>query len=419
MIRTWLIFWHEYKGHLRRRSYLLFTFGFPIFMLFAPLIGGLILALAIQTATPEPDRRPVGLVDQAGILSPEVEPPEGPVEVIRFATAEMAAAALKAGHIQAYYDIQPHYWDSGEIVLTSEVAPAGEVEAMITGWVRQRVRAKAPPDILTRIDRGASIIHQDLGGTRAFSFENIIELALIFLPIYFVRLGSSFVAEYMFGSIASEAYDRTLEILITSVTPLQLIIGKVLGLLAVGLTQLGTWAAFALVLSVGISSFFGFDLLGALFGWPHMALLLSVLLAAYVMDQILAATLALFRVSGGAGSHLFNTINWVVGLGLLYAIYFVPRNPHSLVAVVASIFPLTASIVLLVRVVVSDVPLWQIILAQLSLWGTIFASLFWLRWLLQANLVANAAPVGLRDWLKRRYENLKLRRTGLTMTQHQ
>ena len=400
MIRIWRIFWHEYRGHLTRKSYLIFTFGFPFFMLIAPVVGGIILALAIQSALPAPDPRPIGLVDQAALFAEETTFPQEPVEIITFSDAAAAQVALDGGQIQAFYDVQPDYWETGDIKLTYETAPASEIEALFTGLVNQKVRGRVPGDILSRLDRGTTITHQDLSGTQTYSIENVIELALVFLPIYFVRLGSSFMAEYMFGSIASESHDRTMEILITSVSPLQLVVGKLVGILAVGLTQLGTWIGLALALAVGGGAFFGMDLLSIILGWEHLGLMFSVLLAAYVMDQVLAATLALFRVSGGAGSMMFNMINWLVGLGLIYAIYFVPRNPHAPLAVAGSIFPITASIVLLIRAVVTEVPWWQIVVAQISLWGTIFASVFWLRWLLKANLVSYAPTFSLRDWLR-------------------
>ncbi|MCB0155549.1 MAG: ABC transporter permease [Anaerolineae bacterium] len=412
MIRTWRIFWHEYSGHLTRRSYLIFTFGFPLFMTLMPLLGGLLLAAAIQSAMPELDRRPIGVVDQVALFADASGLPSEPVEIMRYTDPTQAQAAFDRGEIQAIYDLGPDYWETGQIHLTYDDPPTTEIDAMVEGWVRLKVRAHAPGELLARLDQGASITHQDLSGSRTFSGENFIELALIFLPLYFVRLGSSFMAEYMFGSIASEANDRTMEILITSVSPLQLVVGKLLGLLAVGLTQLGTWAGAGLLLLAGVDLFFDLGLLTGLLGWEHLGLMLSVTLAAYIMDQVLAATLALFRVSGGAGSMLFNTVNWVVGLGLLYAIYFVPRNPDAPLAVIGSLVPVTASIILLIRVVVSEVPLWQIIAAQISLWGTIALSIFWLRWLLKANLVANATPFNLREWLRNRSTRLKKWKAG-------
>lgn len=402
MIRIWHIGWHEYRRHLTRRSYLLFTFGFPLFMLGAPVVGFLMLVLVMRSALPPTDPRPIGLVDQAGLLAGSETLPGNPVAVKRFASPEAAAAALAAGQIQAYYDIQPDYWHSGEIILTHETAPSEAVRSMFSQWVQQRVRAEVPPEILARLDGGAHITHQDLAGRQTYALARAAETVLVYLLIYFVRLAASFTAEYMFGSMASEAYDRTLEILITSVSPLEFVTGKLLGLLAVGFTQLGMWAGVLIGLSLAAGSVLGFDPAGFLLRWEHLGLLISVLLGAYLLDQILAAALGLLKVSGGAGTLLFSSLNSIIAIALLYAAYFVPRNPHTPLAVVASLFPITAPLVLLIRVVVSEVPAWQIILSQILLWGSCLASIFWLRRLLQANLVRSGAGFSLRRWVGQR-----------------
>lgn len=401
-MRLFLIFWREYRTNITRRSYLIFTFGFPIFMVAAPVIGGLVLALVILSIMPPTDLRPIGVVDQAQLFAEAEARPNEPVEIIFFADDQAAAKALRGGEIQAYYDISPDYWKTGEIVATYEVAPTGEVERMFTGWVRSRVWTRVPPEILTRFDRGPNIVHQGVVSESSYAQTDVIKPVIVYLVIYFVRLAGSFTASYMFDSIASEAHDRTLEILITTVSPLQFVTGKLLGLLAVGLTQIGMWLGAILFFVLGSSLLLNVDLTGLLLAWEHLGLVVSVLLATYLLDQILAAAMGLLRVSGGAGNLLFNTINSVVGISLIYAAYFVPRNPHTPLAVAASLFPLTAPLVLLIRVVVSEVPIWQIILSQALLWGSNLVGILWLRRLLKANLVANTTPFSLRRWVKER-----------------
>jgi ABC-2 type transport system permease protein len=403
MIRTWHIFWREYWGNITRRSYLLFTFGFPIFMVVAPVIGGLALGLAIRMATPPTDSRPIGLIDQVGLLTETEALARGPVEVIFFEQPPEAAVALEQGQIQAYYDIQPDYWDSGRVVLTYQTAPTQEIDQMVSEWIEAQVEAKLPRDILTRLRHGPTISHHGVAAaSSSYSQADYIEPIIVYLVIYFVRLAGSFTASYMFDSIASEAEDRTLEILVTTVSPFQFITGKLFGLLAVGLTQIGMWLGAILIGAVGVGYLVGVDPLSFLWGWKHLGLVVSVLLATYLLDQLLAAGMGLLRVSGGAGNLLFNTINSVVGISLIYAAYFVPRNPQTPVAVMASLFPLTAPLVLLIRVVVSQVPSWQVVVSQLLLWASCVGGLFWLHYLLKANLVSRQQPFSLRRYLQER-----------------
>lgn len=402
MRRIWLVFWHEYWRNVKRRSYLIFTFGFPLFVTVGPVVGGLLLALAIFMAMPPTDTRPIGLVDEAGLLAGIESYPDEPVPALPFESGAEAEAALAGGEIQGYYVIQPDYWQSGEVRAVYETAPTEPVDQMVERLIAGQVRAAAPAELLQRLDRGPDIVHQGLTEERAFSAADMVEPVIVYMLVYFVRLAGTFTASYMFDSIASEADDRTLEILITSVSPFEFVTGKLLGLLAVGLTQLGMWGGTLLVLVVGAGFFLEANLLALFLAWEHLWLLVSLLLGTYVLDQILAAAMGMFRVSGGAGNMFFNVINMVVGIGLLYAAYFVPRNPHTPLAIGASLFPLTAPLVLPIRVVVSQVPRWQVIGGQVILWTTCALSLLLLRRLLRVNLVAYAPAFSLAGWIKAR-----------------
>src|SRR5262245_26058671 len=105
-MRVFHIFWREYWGNITRRSYLIFTFGFPLFILAVPTIFGIALGLALRLALPRTDFRPIGLIDQPGLFTGVENFPPEPVKVIFFTDSERAAAALDQETIQAYYDIQ-------------------------------------------------------------------------------------------------------------------------------------------------------------------------------------------------------------------------------------------------------------------------------------------------------------------------
>lgn len=400
-MRIPLVFWREYWGHVTSRSYILFTFGFPLMMVGAPLVFGVLLVAVINWAIPAPDPRPVGIVDQPGLLSGADLPKDDTLSFELFESPADAQQALDAGDIQGYYNIQPDYWQSGEIVLTNEESLNILIEQTFQSLVRRQVRDRLPEEISERLQAGPDIIRQGTSDeAETYDASNLMEPILIYFLVYLVRLGGSFTASFMFDSIARESDDRTIEILITSVSPFEFVTGKLLGLMAVGLTQLSMWGGTALLLAVPVGYAAGFDLLGAVLGWEHTGLLISVLLATYILDQILAAAMGLLRVSGGAGTLIFNWINVLVGVGLIYAAYFVPPNPHTLLAIGASFFPLTAPVVLPIRVVVSSVPLWQVILSQAILWTSCVGGLFLLRRLLKANLVAHGQPFKVWAWLR-------------------
>jgi len=405
MRRIWHVLWREFWGHITRRSYLIFTFGFPAFIIIIPMLGGLTLALMVASAIPPTDPRPVGLVDQAGLTDGAPDAPDHTVEIRLYSSLETAEAALAEGEIQAYYHLPPDYWQTGQVKIIYRQPPTGEIDSAVGGWLGQQVRSRAPPDVLAQLNREARITHQNARGESVFDLEDLLAAALVFGLAYFVQLGGSFTANYMFDSVASESWDRTIEIVLTSISPMQFLVGKVIGLLGVGLSQLLAWLLVGGTIILWGSARLGFDLAGIIFGWDYFGLIVSVLLATYVTNQLLAAAIGLLHMNSGSGPLFFNTLNWVSGIGFLYATILVPRNPNTPLAIVASMLPVAAPIVLLVRLVVSEVPAWQLVIGQVIMWGVNIASLFWLRHLLKTNLVAYAPRFKLWPWLRRRLAN--------------
>lgn len=404
MRRIWLLFWQTYGGNVTRPGYLIFTFGLPLFIITIPVVISLIGFLVIRAALPEVDPRPVGLVDETGWFKAEL--PEGVVPVERFVDPAGAEQALTTGDIQAYYHISDSYWETGEVNLIYAVAPVTEIDGMIEWWLTIQLRATVPQPILVRYDNGSEITHLGLEETaETFSQQNMAEWLVVFALIYFTRSGSLFTAGYMYDSIASEARNRTIEIILTSLSRLEFLVGKLSALMATGLTQLFIWGGGVMVLVAIVARSQGISVWELATQWEHTALVLVMLFSAFVLDQMMAAAGGMLRVSGGAGPQLFNALSWVAGIALIYAAYFVPRNPHAPVAVATSLFPITAPIVMLVRVVASEVPNWQVWLSLAILWSVNLGWLFVLRHLLQRNLVAYAPRFNLRTWFKLRRQS--------------
>lgn len=400
MRRIFIVFWHTYWGNISRRSYLAFTFGLPFFIVAVPTLVVFVASLVVRSVIPPSSPLPLGIVDHSGVLA-EPEPyPDNPVAMLSFATVEDAAAALAHEEIQAYYFLPPDYWQSGEVVLTYEVAPSEEVQGLFRQWVWGQVRERIPPEILNRYYADDAISHESLTSEERFTSENTVDWVLVFVLVYLVRSAGLFTSGYMYDSIASESRQRTIEIILTSVSSLQFVVGKFVGLLLVGLTQLAIWGSGVFLAAVVATAVFGINLIQELTTWEYLPLVVSMLLGAYVLDQILAAAAGMLRVSGGAGPQLFNTLSLATGLALIYAAYFLPRNPDTPLAVVTSFIPLTSPIVLLVRVVASEVPVWQVVLAQVLLWGTAVAGMWGLRALLRANMVSYAARFETWQWVK-------------------
>jgi ABC-2 type transport system permease protein len=208
-------------------------------------------------------------------------------------------------------------------------------------------------------------------------------LGAVMLP--FLLLFAIYMTVFIYGinvmrSVLEEKSSRVIEVLLGSVTPMQLMAGKIIGVGAVGLTQIAIWIATTAILGGG-----GFatasQVLGDAFKDAHVA---TAVLALFPVFFILGyATYACIYAAIGS---MCNTdeeaqqMQFPVTLPLAGCVIFastVMRDPNTPLAFWLSIFPLTSPIIMFVRVAVNMPPAWQIALAiALNL-----ATLYFLVWL--------------------------------------
>ena len=109
MRKIWLVAKAEYLQLVRRRSFLLATLGIPIFI-------GVVMAVSILVAVGGRDDRPIGVVDQAGILGDvAANAAAQSLNAVALPDDTTANAALEAGEIRAYYVVPADYLTSQRV----------------------------------------------------------------------------------------------------------------------------------------------------------------------------------------------------------------------------------------------------------------------------------------------------------------
>lgn len=407
MKKVWLLFSNTLWNHVWRWGYALITFGLPIFMLILPVVLVGMLGAAIVAVWPEPDRRPAGLVDETGDFS-QVEG-----SGLQLFTDESAAAtALHNGSIQAYYQIPGDYWATGEVNAFYETPPSIIVELEFTGWMSRQIRGRVSPEVLTLYDQSITFDHEQV--VAAAPNENTPPtssrfaaagrgLMGIFIAVYLIRFGSMFTTATVMESITSESDNRTIEIILTILSPGQFVLGKFMALLLAGLLQMAVWLGILSLVALTIDAFSPFNLWDVVAEWPTVWPAVWLLLGMYLLDQIMGAAAGLLRVSSGIGYQIIGLLGWITTLGLIYAMSYVPLQPDAPLSVITSLFPLTSPIVMLVRLHTGTVPNWQLNLSIGLLWATIVLMVLNLRWLLRLNLLAYARRLPLREWLRLKF----------------
>ncbi len=192
-------------------------------------------------------------------------------------------------------------------------------------------------------------------------------------------------------SVIEEKTNRIIEVIISSVKPFQLMLGKILGTTLAGITQFAIWVLVGGVLLVVLTAVFGVDPSATTSVNPAASQAQEIAQDPNMMIELLQEIqkLPLLQLVGGffiyfiGGYFLYSSIYAAIGaavdnetdtqqfmlpiiMPLMLAIYVgffaVIDNPHGTVATVFSIIPLTSPIVMLMRIPF-EVPLWQIILS--------------------------------------------------------
>ncbi len=356
MHNLWLVAKHEYAKVVKKKSFLLGTLGIPVLIVLVTVVG-------IFVVLGQRGKLPLGYVDQAGVLSESVNPyrenGEAMVEMQSYEDIETARAALYAEEIQAYYVVPSDYLASGRVELFYLTKRPGEmVRGDFADFLRANLLAGQTETVRRRIQQGPALTIHSMDGKREFKTENILNFLLPYAAAFFFIFGVMGSGSYMLQAVTDEKENRTIEILTTSLRPIELIGGKALGLMSVGLTQMGIWSGTA-VLGLVIAMLF-IDI-GQNFTvpWSLLVVIAMFFLPAYALIA------ALMTAVGSAVTDLRQgqQISGIFNLLFTFPFFFlalIMAKPNSPISIILTLFPTTAFVTITMRWAITTVPLWQV-----------------------------------------------------------
>jgi ABC-2 type transport system permease protein len=358
MNKVWRIARHEYTHHVLRRRFLFGLLSVPAIM----AVMALVVLLLIRT---EIDARPVGYVDPSGLLAdPQPAPPppapDRPVEMVPFETEAQAAEALQTRQIQAYYVLAVGYPQDNRVRLVSLSEPSDSATDQFEAFIRANLLAGIEPTVRQRLADGDELVVRSVDGTRSMGEG---EWFRIFVPFFagFAFMVAMFASSgYLMQAVVEEKENRTMEVLVTSVSPMQLISGKVIGIIGVGWTQLLAWMAFAwMAVSVGQNYFAWMRALR--FDPGFVLLLVAIFIPAFVMIAGLMVAVGATVTEAQEGQQITGLFTLPVVVPYWFT-YQIMSNPHSPLSLALSFFPFTAPVTMAMRAGMASIPLWQIVL---------------------------------------------------------
>jgi ABC-2 type transport system permease protein len=363
MIKFWRIAEHEYSRHVFRKRFLMALFSVPLMIV-------LMVILVVAVIYIESDPTPVGYIDQSGLLAkaipqPAVKWPERNVPMRAYPDEASAKTDLLVGKIQAYFVIPPDYLQTGQMKEVYNTQPKGMAVEQFNAFMTTNLLASQPPAIVNRIQEGSHLIVQSIDKSRESSTEQIVNLVLPFIAGILFIVGMMTSSGYLMQTVVEEKENRTMEIMVTSVSPGQLMSGKVIADIAVGVTQLLVWGLFVwLGLAIGknyVPWLSGFQFPGAMIGT-----LALVMVPAFIMISGLMAAVGATVTEASEGQQMMALFTIPIWIPYFLTGSFI-QNPNSPLAVAMSIFPLTSPMTMAMRIGFTAIPTWQLLTSTILL----------------------------------------------------
>jgi ABC-2 type transport system permease protein len=354
----------DYLRTVRRRGFVFGTALLPAAM------AGFVLLSTLFAPSFEPGPAPgLTVVNDSSVAlaaSPDV------TQISRAAAQD----ALAAGQLREYYVIPPSYpaeprvdrvTAPGGVPSIDDLARWSGQEAVLAGVLRSSLLATAdlPPEVLQRLlepYRLASVggDGEPLPSDGQIGFGFLLPYAFTFLFVLSIFITSG----YLLQSVTEEKENRVVEILLSSVPPAPLMAGKIIGLGAAGLTQVGIWVLTALVALPLV-----IERVPQLAGLSVSPLVLGLALVFFVVGYL--AYGAIFAAVGAIAPGTREAQQYSGFLGffavipLIFAGAFL-ADPGSPLVVALALIPPTAPAAMLQVLAISPALPWPLVLASLA-----------------------------------------------------
>ena len=417
---------HEYSTRVRKKSFILTTLLTPILMALLICVPALIMVFSGQ------EDQKVKVVDQSGIVAPYFENSE-------HTTYVMGEPGETVDALKDHFDEHDYYAvvgispldDRGEVsvVSYSKEPLSMDIKNAINRTVNKAVETQKLArydivdldsilaDVKTDIKVNAMTLTSD-GDAKEDSVE--VYMVLSYLMSFLIYMFVFMFGTMVMRSVIDEKSSRVVEVIVSSVKSVELMVGKIIGVALVALTQFFIWIALTVIIVTAVQAVAGPKVLQSMGGMTEMAAITSQDGHIDTADMISIAEQA-GQDSDALGMlkiiNQIRSLDWVTIIGcfliyfllgyLLYASMFaaigaavdnesdtsqlqlpvtIPliiglfimlhtfEHPSSTLSVWASIIPWTSPMVMLARVPFGVVPAWQLILSIFLLVITFLAT---------------------------------------------
>lgn len=409
-----IIIGREFNERVRKKSFIITTLLTPL------LIIALMIAPALIISYSGGEKKQIAVVDESGIIANNLqsndeiifEKFDAPISSVRMLPEDAFFAILYIGEDIITNPTAAHLYTNSTIGIGTETNISSQIESIIETEKLKQYNIENIQEIMAQIETKISLQSfknknsdadtDSPNSNNAKATSSIVATVIAYVLSFMLYMFLIIYGAMVMQSVIEEKNNRVLEVMVSSVRPFSMMLGKILGVASVAVVQILIWlailfvAGYLLVPSLlpdeiiaalamsqqGIATpDADIDLLQALVTLTDIGYLLKICIALllFMVGGFLLYA-ALFAAVGSSvdnpqdAQQLQLPITMPIILSLIIMTTVI-NDPTSTIAFWCSMIPLTSPIVMMARIPY-DVPTWEIVVSLILLYAT-FAVAVW------------------------------------------
>lgn len=410
MNHLFLVIQREYLNKVKNKSFIVMTFLSPLIFI------ALIAVVAYLSRLNNSSSKNIAVLDESGLFYDEfLETKFTSYKKLESVTLVDAKKIVQESKLYGllYIPKVPLEELKSKIEFFSEDTPSLTTIDDISKKIEKKIfslNLEEKGVDVSKIEESRStvdIVLENFSGEKTSKTGNFLKLAFGGAAGYLLMMFIIIYGNMIMRSVIEEKTNRIIEIIISSVKPIQLMMGKIIGTSLAGITQFFMWVVVGAILITLVSVIFGVDLVAArmeqqqemltqagagqdevqqmvqaamteLFKLPLLTLIISFLV--YFIGGYLLYS-SLYAAIGAAVDNETDTQQFMLPiimplmLGIYVGFFTVIENPHGTISTIFSFIPFTSPIVMLMRIPFG-VAWWQIALSLVLLYATFIVTVW-------------------------------------------
>ena len=425
MSKIWIIVKSEFWRRVRSKWFIIITLMAPLL-----LIAVIVLPAVVAVLAQGGGGLRIAVVDDTGVLMDrleEIEPDD--FQFVRPTEAHEAVRdAVRAGTYDGYLYLPGGLLDeTGEATYYSAAGSGLSLPPRLRNLVGRAVvqqrlaQQEAPPDVLEIVNSTVSLRTIKLTDEGEEADSTIANSIVGYIMGFMIYITVLIYGALVMQGVIDEKSSRVVEVMVASVRPFKLLMGKVLGVGAVGLVQMTIWAVLIAVTAAGAGGVLALFLDPSTFELPADASQDALMAEAGIaLPSITPGLLVWFVLFFLGGYLLYASLYAAVGsaveqqqdaqalmmpvtLIIILPIMFlfpIIENPNEGFSIALSMVPFFSPILMIVRVAVADVPFWQVALSYALLIGGFVGSVWVSSRIYRVGILLYGKKASFKDMVK-------------------